>query len=182
MADPFDELPEAAKKLREACKKAFDNPQAKTSCSHAVWHVLREMDYKDWPFREANDLITFLDGQTSKWQAVSIDTAFKLANQGNVVIGGLKNEGTEIVNGKKQPKHGHVIVVHPGTKIHSGGYSVRDKKTGKMKALPYGGLYPRALSRSLSNGWPGTVSCGDKTVRDPWSETDFESVGFWAPL
>ena len=121
---------------------------------------------------DANLLVDFLVG-SSDWKEVTVDVGWRLAQQGVVVIGGLKKAGG----------HGHVIVIYPGEKIASGGYTYtyKDKKTGKDKVdtLRSHGLYPRALSTSIGS-WPGAKSKGDKTVWDPWASDDvFTDVDFW---
>jgi hypothetical protein len=118
---------------------------------------------------------SFVDYWTTSpdWKAVSPDDGLQLANKGIVVGGGLKKSGG----------HGHVIVIYPGDKKASGGYSYtyKDKKTGKplTDTLRSHGNYPRALSTSIGT-WPGAMSKGDKTVWDPWASDDvFADVKFW---
>jgi hypothetical protein len=43
------------------------------------------------------------------------------------------------------------------------------------------GQYPPAMSTS-SSGYPGAMSRGDKTVRDPWTRADWPNVTFWTPV
>jgi hypothetical protein len=104
---------------------------------------------------------------------VTVDDGWALAQNGIVVIGGLKKPGG----------HGHVIVIYPGEKKASGGYSYtyKDKTTGLLKndILRSHGIYPRALSTS-NGSWPGAKSNGDKTVWDPWAKDEiFGDIKFW---
>lgn len=160
----------AVEALKGACDEAYG--KYGNSCSHAVWFVLQKRIDPDSKYLEANQIVDFFIGD-SAWKEVTVDEGWNLAQQGIVVVGGLKNPGG----------HGHVIVIYPGQKIDSGGYlyTYKDKKTGQMKTdkLRSHGLYPRALSTSIGS-WPGAMSKGDKTVWDPWGSDDtFEDVKFW---
>ncbi|MGD0567937.1 MAG: hypothetical protein ABSA78_05995 [Candidatus Sulfotelmatobacter sp.] len=158
---------EAVAKLKDACDRAYDKNQ--NSCSNAVWDVIKELVNSGQEFLQANELI---DQLSDDWEEVSVDDGFDLANKGVVVVGGLQ------VNGG----HGHVIVIYPGPKIPNGGYQYFYKKMNKYLVLKSSGLYPRALSTSMSRNWPGTLSKGDKTVWDPWADDEkFKQVDFWAP-
>jgi hypothetical protein len=157
-------------KLKKACDDAYKKYPG--SCSHAVWFVRTELIDSNAQYRQANQLIDELS-TASDWEEVSVDDGWALAQQGIVVIGGLKKVGD----------HGHVIIIYPGDKVASGGYVYvhKDKGTGKMKSdvLRSHGIFPRALSTS-SGGWPGAKSKGEKTVWDPWADDDvFEEVSFW---
>ena len=160
-------------KAVEALKAACDEAYGKygNSCSHAVWYVLQKLVDANTTYLEANQLVDFLVGD-SGWKEVSVEDGWKLAGQGIVVIGGLKKPGG----------HGHVVLIYPGAKIESGGYSYtyKDKKgQTKPDTLRSHGLYPRALSTSRGS-WPGAMSKGDKTVWDPWADDDtFKEVKFW---
>jgi hypothetical protein len=162
--------PDAVATLKTACDEAYTKHN--NSCSHAVWHILTIIVDEQFQWLDANHLVDFLIASPD-WKDVSIDAGSDLALQGIVVVGGLKKPGG----------HGHVIVVYPGQKKASGGYSYayRDKKTGQMLTgmMRSHGNYPPALS--TSNGtWPGAKSKGDKTVWDPWANDDiFPSVRFW---
>jgi hypothetical protein len=157
--------------LKSACDRAY--VANKASCSNAVWDVIKDLVNPEEPFRNANAMVDYM---SISWKGVSLDDGFDLANAGTVVVGGLKN-----------PKgHGHVIVIYPGPKKPAGGYSYWYKKSQKYILLPPKGLYPRAMSTSIaatsSLAWPGTLSCGDKTVWDPWGDDDtFDDVKFWTP-
>ena len=155
---------EAAAKLKQACDEAYDAHN--DSCSHAVWYVLKKIQNADEPFRDANTLVDYMTGN---WDKVTADVGLDLANLGQVVVGG-----------KKEPGHGHVIVIYPGNMILNGGYQYYWTKGKKYLTLPGDKLYPRCLSTSIGS-WPGAKSKGDKTVWDPWADNDkFERVLFWA--
>lgn len=158
MADSF-------KLLEVACDNAYDkNP---TSCSHAVWDVIKSCVNPNEPHRQANAMITHF---AATWTQVDLDKGHELAQLGTVVIGGL--EGTE---------HGHVVVVYPGDKIDNGGYEYFYKKGNKTLIMRATGKYPRCLSTSIGS-WPGAMSKGDKTVWDPWgNDNTFAKVKFWTP-
>ncbi len=167
MSAPEDDVA----KLKDACDRAYRANM--TSCSNAVWDVIKELLNSAEPFRNANALIDYLD---ANWKSVTLDAGFDLANKGKVVVGGLK-----VVGG-----HGHVILIYPGPKKPCGGYNYWYKKAQKYILLPPKGLYPRAMSTSIgarsSLDWPGTLSCGDKTVWDPWGDDrKFQDVRFWTP-
>lgn len=153
-----------ADRLKTACAEAF--LKYPNSCSHAVWHVLQQY-IPNQPYLSANHLIASIESNPGTWQEVRLHDLSKLANDGIVVVGGA----VEVPNG-------HVIVVYPGEEKFSGGYSFKDKTTGKtIKAQPYG-TYALAMSTSMGS-WPGALSSGDKTVFDPWGAKKFKSVRFW---
>lgn len=151
--------------LKVACDNAYDkNPK---SCSHAVWDVIKDRVNPSETYRQANTLIAHM---TANWTKVTLDEGHKLAQEGTVVVGGLI--GTA---------NGHVIVIYPGDKIESGGYTYLYKKTGKDLEMKTHGKYPRCMSTSIGS-WPGAMSNGDKTVWDPWAnDTTFKDVAFWTP-
>src|ERR1700745_100528 len=97
---------DATLKLKNVCDRAYNGNL--TSCSNAVWDVIKGLVSPNEPFRQANQLIGYL---SVNWKSVSLDEGFRLANTGAVVVGGLAD-----------PKgHGHVIVIYPGTKKPAGG-------------------------------------------------------------
>jgi hypothetical protein len=162
------------KRAVDALKKACDEAYKKysSSCSHAVWQVLKELVDQDTKWLEANHLVHYLSTNTSFWTEVTVDDGWGLAQKGMAVVGGLQ-----------ATPNGHVIVIYPGDKIESGGYLYTsiDTKSNKPKTekLRSHGRYPRALSTS-KGPWPGAMSKGDKTVWDPWASDDtFEDVTFW---
>lgn len=148
--------------LKSACDDAYDaNPN---SCSHAVWAVIKALADPNKAYEQANALIDTLN---RTWTTVDVATAGKLANEGKVVVGGLKATG-----------NGHVIVVYPGPAKTRGGYRAT-KRDGTSYDVRETGLFPRAMSTSIGS-WPGAMSKGDKTVWDPWGNDDkFSTVKFW---
>ena len=166
-----DEVKKKIDQLQRACDEAYDYPPAAKSCSHAVWYTIQKLINPQEPLRTANDLIAYMIA-SKDWRTVSVEDAWKLANEGKVVVGG-----------KIDTPNGHVIVVYPGTKVPGGGYqySFKNKMTGKVEQLTMRshGLLPRCLSRSMGS-WPGGLSKGDKNVFDPWgNDTAVAQVKFW---
>lgn len=135
------------------------------NCSGAVHYVITQLVDPKATYRLANQLMQWMESPESGWRRVhSLSEASKLADQGKVVVAGLAD-----MHG-----NGHVIVVLPGPWKHAGGFMAR----GRL--LPPSGLYPPAMSTSLGR-WPGAMSDDDKTVRDPWSASDWRKVSFWTP-
>jgi len=133
--------------------------------------LLRDSKLLDdkFPHRSANELIRFLNNQSTGWAPVDLPRGYELANRGAVVVGGLKS----------QP-NGHVVVIYPGNMKPRGGYAAIIR--GKVTKIPFKGSYPLAASTSIGS-WPGAISLGDKTVWDPWGNDEkFADVKFWAPL
>ena len=161
------DIAEAVQKLTKACDDAFE--ANKSSCSNAVWDVIKAVHDPGQQYRQANQLV---DWMTTSWSEVGLDDGYLAANQGAVVVGG-----------KKEPGNGHVIVIYPGEKIMNGGYQYYWKKGKKYMTMTGTAYYPRSLSTSIATSpWPGAVSCGDKTVWDPWAnDTKFELVKFFTP-
>jgi hypothetical protein len=152
-------------KLRQACDAAY--AANKTSCSNAVTAVVQAVHDPQYVHRQANLLI---DWMTTTWREISLEDGFAAANKGVVVVGG-----------KKESTNGHVIVIYPGIKIFNGGYEYFWAKGNKMLTLQGKTTYPRCMSTSMGS-WPGALSCGDKTVWDPWANDDkFALVKFWTP-
>jgi len=156
-----DTLIDKATKLQTTCHEAYK--AYPNSCSHAVWYIITKLVDEKFQYQQANPLIDFLN---TNWTAVDLAAAAKLANEGEVTVGGLK-----------ATSNGHVIVVFPGPSKTRGGYTAMYK--GKEIKVAERGLYPLALSTSMGS-WPGAMSDGNKTVWDPWGNDDsFANVKFW---
>jgi hypothetical protein len=154
-----------AKTLARVCQDAFQ--LFPHDCSHAVWHVISQYN-PNQPYMQANDLVSQLS-RSVDWKEVQLSELSRLANQGALIIGGLQ-----------AAPYGHVIVVYPGAEKPKGGYFYIKKGTEEKRMSPQSGMYARAMSTSISkNPFPGTLSRGEKTVRDPWSAQDFKQVKFW---
>ena len=154
--------------LKKACDDAYT--KYSNSCSHAVWHVVTTIVDPKFGWLDANLLVDFLVG-SSDWKEVTVDAGWLLAQQGVVVIGGLKKPGG----------HGHVIVMYPGEKTASGGYlyTYKDKKTGKDKTEPFGATV-RIRARSQPRWILARSEARETTVWDPWASDDvFADVDFW---
>ncbi|WP_419808083.1 hypothetical protein [Sphingomonas sp.] len=153
--------PGAAERLAAAGRAGYDaNPR---DCSHSIQVMLRAMGSPDEPYRTANDLMTHMQSRGSGWRKVALAEAGQLANAGKVVIGGLAVPGG----------HGHVVMVMPGPPRPSGGFRMNSGAT-----LPSSGTFPASAS-GASSSWPGARSRGEKTVRDPWTASDWGRVTFW---
>lgn len=157
--------PAAAQKLIQVARVAFaQNPG---NCSGAVRYVIKTLVDPSVPLLLANALMQKFAASGSGWKKVSWQDASALANQGKVVVGGLAEPG----------RHGHVLIVLPGPWKPSGGF----KADGKL--MMSHGLFPPAMSTALPPpggvAWPGAISDGDKTIRDPWSSADWIKVTFW---
>lgn len=158
-----DDPTEKVEKLKQACDRAYVTYGS--SCSHAVWYVISQYDPSQ-RWMDANQLVGYL-ATSAKWKPVELRELSKLASQGTLIVGGLKqNSG-----------HGHVIVVYPGPEKPSGGFQFR-RAGERMVTQSSSGSYARAMSTS-SGSWPGARSFGDKTVRDAWGHEGFPLVKFW---
>lgn len=158
---------EKATKLAEACRAAYQ--ANKNSCSNAVTAVIQAVHDATYTHRQANPLV---DWMRIHWSEVTLEDGLFAANQGAVVVGGKKEENA----------NGHVIVIYPGDKIYNGGYQYFWKKGNKNMTMPRKTQYPRCMSTSIGS-WPGAMSCGEKTVWDPWANDEkFGLVGFWTPV
>lgn len=152
----------AIDKLKKAADEAYSlYPK---SCSHAVWHVIKHY-IPDQIYLIANTLLIQMKCDP-RWKEVGLSELVGLANEGVLIVGGLAEE-----------KNGHVIVVYPGASKPAGGFLI--KKDGKSILTQRKGNYALAMSTSLGS-WPGAMSKGDKTVRDPWGRDEvFAKVKFW---
>ena len=154
----------ATDKLKAAADEAYrQNPK---SCSHAVWHVIKQY-VPNQAYLTANSLLMQMAADP-RWKQISRDAIEKLANDGTLVVGGLSDY-----------EHGHVVVGYPGKAKAPGGYFYKNKKNGKMMLLSKSGSYPLAMSTSIGS-WPGAQSKGDKTIWDPWADDDkLKKLKFW---
>ena len=152
--------PSPTDRLKAAGQAGYD--KFPHDCSHSVWEMLHQMGM-DEPYRTANVLMGYLSSASSGWRKVDVIEAGRLANEGKVVIGGLAS----------QSGSGHVVMVMPGASKPAGGFRMN---SGKM--LPQSGSFPLSASGAASS-WPGAHSRGEKTVRDPWTPSDWPYVTFW---
>ncbi len=155
-----------ADQLKSAC--AVGRTTFPADCSGAAKSIASQLAYT-LPDLTANQLVDYFNESKNGWTIVDETRAQTLADAGKLVIAG-----------KKGSPNGHVVVVYPGAKKKSGGYTYIDKKSGKQMTAADHGLYPRACSSSLG-GWPGGVSDGDKTVFDSWgSGVNYVGVRYWS--
>ncbi len=162
MAEPVTSQADAVAALTKAGQDGYD--AFPRDCSHSIWVMLKLTGSPDEPYRTANELMWYMASQGSGWHRVlTVEDASKLANEGKVVLGGLA-----VPSG-----HGHVVMVMPGPPHASGGF---DMGGGAMARSS--GAFPPSAS-GASSSWLGARSRGEKTVRDPWSGTDWPKVTFW---
>jgi hypothetical protein len=145
-------------RLINACNEAYD--RFTKYCNQSTHHVITTVVDPDWPLELADPMIDRI--VSSNWQEVDDQTAAQLANQGIVVVAGLRGGA-----------NGHVVVVYPGEPKPQGGFDCYGKHYPEI-----GGPYPRSMSTSVST-WCGTRSRGDKTIRDAWSAADWPNVKRW---
>jgi transcriptional regulator NrdR family protein len=93
----------AVRKLEEACHEAFR--LYPNSCSHAVLHVIKHYNPKQ-PFMEANQLVRDL-AKNPDWREVSVQDIGTLANQGDLIIGGLEQVNAPSTDTTSTLKHDH---------------------------------------------------------------------------
>jgi hypothetical protein len=149
---------DAVARLIQTCNEAYD--RFTSYCNQSTHHVLSTLVDPHWPVELADAMIDRI--VAADWQAVDDETAIELANQGIVVVAGLKGGS-----------NGHVVVVYPGKGKPAGGFECRG-----IQYPPVGGPYPRAMSTSVS-AWCGTRSRGEKTIRDAWTAGDWPRVARW---
>jgi hypothetical protein len=93
----MSETDQAVAKLKDACDRAYANNLS--SCSNAVWDLIKALVNSGEQYKQANDFIDYWD---ENWKSVDLEEGFKLANQGVVVVGGLQ------VQGRPWPRHCHL--------------------------------------------------------------------------
>lgn len=113
-----------------------------------------------WPLELADPMIDRI--VNAGWQRVTDSQAWSFANQGKVVIVGLKGGA-----------NGHVMVIYPGPMKPMGGFTCDGRDYPA-----FGGPFPLAMSTSVSK-WCGPRSKGDKTIRDAWTAADWPKVQRW---
>lgn len=145
-------------RLIEACNEAYD--RFTKYCNQSTHHVLMTLVDSKWPLQLADAMIDRIVHE--HWQEVDDEAAVQLANQGIVVVAGLKGDN-----------NGHVVIVYPGPAKPAGGFYCNGIHYPEV-----GAPYPRAMSTSVSP-WCGTRSRGEKTIRDAWTATDWAQVRRW---
>jgi hypothetical protein len=128
-----------------ACKKHFDLHS--DDCSGFVRAVAKELRYS-----LSGNADAIVDQLKGSWKEVNLATAVKLAQEGTLVIAGLK------ASDHSPPRNnGHVAIVVDG-------------------AL-YNGKYPPVWGGSIGSA----QSKGTKTVGEVWRKTDRDAVRYYAP-
>ena len=103
--------------LIDAICDAYDNPDYQpkgniTFCNFAVAQVAEAMGCKQLTGKMADDIMDFIE-TSEDWSDVPMEKAQDIANQGTLIVAGLKS--TEL-----NQDHGHVVVVRPGLPCYSG--------------------------------------------------------------
>jgi len=104
-------------RLIDACCEAYDNPAFKphdgiTFCNQAVWFISERMGYSKFKPRLANEMVDLMKS-SDEWSLVAIEEAQSYANQGRLVIAGMRAD-----------HHGHVVVIRPGLAGISGRWKI----------------------------------------------------------
>lgn len=105
------------------------NPDGSTHCNQAVNAICMTMGCKDFDGKVADEIVDFM-GSHDDWSPVPMEKAQDLANQGSLVVAGLK--GSDLGSA-----HGHVVVIRPGHPCQSGkwGLTPRCVNIGKSDFL-----------------------------------------------
>lgn len=88
------------------------NPDGSTHCNQAVQAIAEAMGCKDFGGMVADQIVDFLSS-SSGWDEIPFEKAQDIANNGSLVIAGLKAADLK-------QSHGHVVVIRPGKPCQSG--------------------------------------------------------------
>jgi hypothetical protein len=105
--------------LLDAIHIAFSRPEyhpedGKTHCNQFVDEVCEAYGFKELRGKLANQICDYL-ARHPEWGEVVMERTQQLANQGSLVVGGVKAD-----------PHGHVVIVCPG----------REKESGRWGKVP----------------------------------------------
>ena len=105
--------------LLDAIHEAYSRPEyipggGLTHCNQFVAEVAGKCGFKGLDGLLANDIVDYI-ANSDQWSECSMTQAQQLANQGTLIIAGIKDE-----------PHGHVNVICPG----------REKISGRWGAVP----------------------------------------------
>ena len=95
--------------LLRVCREQFKNLANQAYCNYFVDNVARELGYKSFVGRTANDIVDYLD---VSWPEVSGKEAAVFASWGHFLIAGLRS--WEYKRPQHTNGHGHVAVVISG--------------------------------------------------------------------
>lgn len=134
MSDAYGDNSSAKDSLKSVADTAFKNNS--DNCSGSVAEVAdKGFGISGLNGKNANDQVAFMD---SNWDSIDAQTAQNLANEGKLVVAGLKNPSGD----------GHVAVVVPGA----------------VAQKPDGNFYPHVEGGGSDAG----KSDGKKTAGDTW--------------
>lgn len=139
---------ETALKLLDAILEAYDlfhtpkditgDGKPETFCNRAVFHVIQRMGSNQLRDADGNAMMAdqMVDAmrRSDRWQAVEMEAAQQLANDGQVVVAGMTSK-------ELSADHGHVVVVRPGLPEHSnkwGGYAPKVSHCGSQSCIGKG--------------------------------------------
>jgi hypothetical protein len=100
-------------KLVDAICEVYDMPDLKphdgeTHCNLAVHRICSKLGYEEFKDLMANAIIDKIESSPAQWTETTIEFCQYLANQGELVLAGLKGE-----------PHGHIVVLRPGISVLS---------------------------------------------------------------
>lgn len=101
--------------------KAFRPSDGATHCNEVIQYVCRKFNYTKFYGKVANEIIDIMKAPDSPWSNITPNEAWQAANEGSLVIAGLKAE-----------PHGHVCIVRPGTLEFSGNWKENAPKVMNM--------------------------------------------------
>lgn len=96
------------------CRPEYQPGSGATHCNSYVDEVCQAMGWKGFAFLMANEIVDLM-ASSDQWSETPLDKCQFLANQGTLVIAGLKGN-----------PHGHVNVICPG----------KDKTSGRWGIVP----------------------------------------------
>lgn len=110
--------------LIDSIHTVYDNPTYRpqldresgvmtTYCNQAVSDIATRMGCKDFVGLTANDICDFMSASTN-WSETPLEKSQQLANQGSLVVAGLKDS-----------PHGHVCLICPGIEKSSGHWNAQ---------------------------------------------------------
>lgn len=148
-ASAVDSKAAGLKKTADDALKKYPN-----ACNQSTAAAAAAMGHPELNGMNANEQVEYM---AKNWQSVDAKTAQKLAEEGNLVVAGLKGDG-----------HGHTAIVVPG--------DGKTKGTGDQAQF-----YPNVQGGAL--GGPGSAgySDGSKSAGDVWNKKDRENVGYYSP-
>lgn len=88
------------------------SPDGSTHCNQAVQSIAQAMGCQDLNAKSADEIVDFISS-SDEWSDVPFERAQDMANQGSLLVAGLKSKDLDA-------QHGHVVVVRPGKACQSG--------------------------------------------------------------